>query len=287
MDFYEKTLNEQGIEGLLAKAEKERKKEEEKDDEKPNSQIITLESSALDLSQTILLPAGTYGKHDYPDLLIGMQRLSYNSDVDAVNQRKGWQIANTATAPYEFIENINYSEAIQLNQELGNATLSLVLGREFLRLLDSGINSKKKVYDGTGTVIDNSILRSVFEDITKVQSPYRAEWFDTRFSRAGRDMKITYPIYKGNHWEYITEDLQDCLMENKTPGIVLDDWLKNATPQGLPLKDSKQGNLYYWVPIDERVARFYADSDRAGLNCGRDPTGRDGALGVRCMRAKI
>jgi len=129
-----------------------------------------------------------------------------------------------------------------------------------------------------------SILRSVFEDITKVQSPYRAEWFDTRFSRAGRDMKITYPIYKGNHWEYITEDLQDCLMENKTPGIVLDDWLKNATPQGLPLKDSKQGNLYYWVPIDERVAGFGANSDGACLSCDGDPTDRNGALGVRCVR---
>jgi len=242
-------------------------------------------SSPLDQTGCILLPAGTYGRYDYPDLLIGMQRLSYNSDVQAVNQRKGWQIANTATAPYEFIGNINHEQAIQLNQELGNATPSLVLGREFLRLLDSGINTKNKVYDGAGKTLDEAILKQVFDDITKVKGSWRAEWFDTKFSGTGKDMKITYSIYKGNHWEYTTEDLQDCLMENRIPGIVLKDWLKNATSQGLPLSGARSGNkMYYWSPQDECVAGFYANSDRAGLNCVRDPTDCYGALGVRCVR---
>jgi len=285
MDFYEKTLNEQGIEGLLAKAIR--------DEKVLSSEKIALTPSIIqDPQNYIILPAGTYGKHDYPDLLIGMRRLSYNSDVEAVNQRNGWQIKNTAKVvdvnhSYDYIGNINHEQAIQLNQELGNATPSLVLGREFLRLLDSGINSKKKVYDGAGKTLDGVILRRVFDDITKVQDPRRAEWFDTGFSGTKKDMKITYPVYTENHWEYTTEDLEDCLMKNRILGIVLDDWLTNSTSQGLPLKDSKKGELSYRYPKNKRVARFGAYSIWFGLDCGWYPSYAYASLGVRCMRAKI
>jgi hypothetical protein len=68
----------------------------------------------------------------------------------------------------------------------------------------------------------------------------------------------------------------------------------NLTPEGLPkTKSSKQKylqgeNLYYLSPVDGRVVGFYADSVRAGLFCGRNPSLRDSDLGVRAVRlAKI
>ena len=51
-----------------------------------------------------------------------------------------------------------------------------------------------------------------------------------------------------------------------------------------PREDVKQGNLVYWYPINRGMARLYADSDRAFLNCYRDPANSYDRLG---SRAKI
>lgn len=39
-------------------------------------------------------------------------------------------------------------------------------------------------------------------------------------------------------------------------------------------------NMYFWRLENEKVARFGADSDRAGLDCDGDPTGSNSGLGV-------
>ena len=74
-------------------------------------------------------------------------------------------------------------------------------------------------------------------------------------------------------------------MEDKTPGILLEDWIngKNITSQGLPNKNISSGDLYYWHPRSDNnsVARFSAGSDRANLGCTRGPSGAYSDLGVR------
>ena len=56
--------------------------------------------------------------------------------------------------------------------------------------------------------------------------------------------------------------------------------------QSLPTKpfasqENKPGeNIYFWTPLENRVARFGAGSVRAGLGCGRDPVDRYSSLGV-------
>jgi hypothetical protein len=77
-----------------------------------------------------------------------------------------------------------------------------------------------------------------------------------------------------------SEPLESCLMEDKKPGIDLNDWLDNSTSQGLPITNAKDGDLYYWFPRDERVAGFFANSGRAFLNCNRNPLDSYSSLGV-------
>lgn len=115
----------------------------------------------------------------------------------------------------------------------------------------------------------------IYEDITVVRSPWRAEWLDAFF----KEEKGVMYIYTRNTQK--KEKLIPCLMKNKTPGIDLNDWLNNPTKQGLPKSNVKEGKLYYWCPENGTVARFLADSGRASLNCGRNPQSSDSALGVR------
>jgi hypothetical protein len=72
-------------------------------------------------------------------------------------------------------------------------------------------------------------------------------------------------------------------MKDKTPGISLDDYINNNfTDQGLPNKNVKSGDLYYWNPRSDNnsVARFGVGSDGAGLDCDGGPSGTDSSLGV-------
>ena len=75
-------------------------------------------------------------------------------------------------------------------------------------------------------------------------------------------------------------------MQDKTPGISLDHWLSNANSQGLPIPNTNNGDLYYWHPRDNSVARFGSDSGWAGLNCVGGPGDSCPALGVRGARKK-
>ena len=89
-------------------------------------------------------------------------------------------------------------------------------------------------------------------------------------------------LYILTHNKAKSEKLEDCLMDDKTPGINLGDWVsgKSVANQGLPSKKISKGDLYYWHPRDGQVARFIAFSDRAFLLCDGDPSYRNSVLGV-------
>ena len=119
----------------------------------------------------------------------------------------------------------------------------------------------------------------VYEDVTAVKNPWRAEWSDAYFEQREDGLYIL----TGNKTK--AEKLDEAtLMEDRTPGISLDSWLENPTNHGLPRKNVKKGNLYYWHPRNGIVARFDADSDRTGLFCDRFPSDRVAYLGVRAVK---
>ena len=130
----------------------------------------------------------------------------------------------------------------------------------------------------------NSNNNKILDDILEVRSPWRAEWLDAKFGN--NTITDHKELYK-NKLEKVTENLEDCLMEDKFPGIDLEYWLNNHTKQGLPLKNTPKGNLYYYYPRNGTVARFSADSGRANLDCNRNPDDSDSDLGVRAAKIPI
>ena len=75
-------------------------------------------------------------------------------------------------------------------------------------------------------------------------------------------------------------------MEDKTPGISFGSWLKTANNLGLPTQKTRDGDLYFWHPQNDAVARWVAYSDSAYLVCCGDPAVRNDSLGVRVARKK-
>ena len=114
----------------------------------------------------------------------------------------------------------------------------------------------------------------IYNEITEVRIPWRSNWLDAYFEQRDEGMYVL----TGNKTN--AEKLDDCLMEDKTPGIDIEDWLNNPTKQGLPKLNSPKGEMYYWSPRNGAVARFDADFDRADLGCDWYPLVTYSDLGV-------
>ncbi len=129
----------------------------------------------------------------------------------------------------------------------------------------------------------------VYNDITEVRSPWRAEWIDADFKIKNKKLYINSNHVLDSNGNLIPEDSKPLsrITLMKDSRISLEDWIKkNHTKQGFPTKKTKSGDLYYWYPKDDNnsVARFYAYDVGSGFSCGRDPSGRSFSLGVRAVR---
>ena len=155
----------------------------------------------------------------------------------------------------------NWDETYELLSQEG---LRMPTMEEFRRTLAYFKNSNKQE------------LQNLYKEITEVREPWRSEWIDAYFEKR----KDGFYLLTSNKSK--AEKLETCLMKDKIPGINLDDWLegKNVTSQGLPDSNIKKGELYYWHPEDGRVARFYANSGGACLDCYWNPSDRVSVLGV-------
>ena len=234
----------------------------------PITKIIT-PTSLQTPENYILLPQTT----EHPDLLIAKNRLFYDTEVDKAAKKLGLNLENNSQG---YIGNINWEQALKLNNEAGNFTLNPKLFAEFLKLLKSG-----RPLDGKGVQVNSSELENILKEIIEVRSPYRAEWLDAKYSKLGAQLQVNYHKFdsSGKLIE-VTETLDtDTMLQNKTPGINLDDWVNNPTSQGLPRTSVKEGNLYFWHPRESRVARFGAGPGGAYLGCNGDPQYSDSALG--------
>lgn len=132
----------------------------------------------------------------------------------------------------------------------------------------------------------------IYNDITEVRSPWRAEWLDADFKVKNDKLYINYNHILDKNGNLVPQNSKvldkNTLMKDKIPGISLEDWLDNPSKQGLPTKKTKSGDLYYWCPRSDNnsVARFDAFSSRANLNCDGDPSNRDSNFGVRAAKQR-
>jgi len=133
--------------------------------------------------------------------------------------------------------------------------------------------------------------KDIYNEITEVRSPWRAEWLDADFKKEGKELIVNYHIFDKNGNIVKKSEVLDrnTLMKDKTPGISLQDYLmNNNTNQGLPAKEVKSGGLYYWYPRDDNnsVARFVTYSDGADLDCDRVPSYGYSSRGVRAAKQR-
>ncbi len=236
----------------------------------------------------ILLEGRQHGAYSYPDLLVRTHRLGYTDTVGKVAQTLGLTVKNTAQEQdgSQYIGSIQQKQAIDLVKGLNYVPLTMRLHVDFLKEINSG-REGKRVFDGNGNNVSRKDLEQIWNEITEVRNPWRAEWLDNRFSKKGKQWYVTYhQIQQDGTLNEVTEALEECLMIDKTPGIDLRDWLNRATTQGLPPSNVIDGTMYYRRPQDGAVAWFGADSDRAFLNGSRDLQDSYSALGVRVAKIK-
>jgi len=203
------------------------------------------------LGNYLILEGRAHGSYEYPDILVAAGR---------THQRETWyRLWDSLHAEGKFMPTI----------------------RQYVDFL-SDLRSSKKLSTGDGKELNTQRRVSILDEILELRNPYRAEHLDASFSKQGEQFYITYHKFNSaGSLEQVQEPLQECLMQDKTPGIDLEDWFKKANEQGLPSPKTKKGSLYYWCPREGRVAGFDAYSGRAILNCDRDPLASYSALGVR------
>jgi hypothetical protein len=251
----------------------------EPDDKEEKHVIIPVEFTPEDF---VLLQGRSHGNYSYPNLFVNMYRLGLNKSVETAAKNLRYSIANTAKEKNgrDYIGDINWEQGLKLNLSLGGRTLSPRQYVDFLGLLKSG-----NAVDGNGTKIPKKKLTEVFNEIVQVREPWRAEWLDADFKYLNEKLLIysQHKLVNGNLDASYKKELEGCLIQDATPGIDFDYWLKNATIEGLPPANNSKGKLYYWCPDKDNnsVAGFGADSGWAGLLCYRNPSFTYSSLGVR------
>jgi len=219
------------------------------------------------------------GKGKYPDFYVSMYRLGYDKNVGKVANELDFNVENTAEEGngFGYVGNINHNQALTLNTKLGGFTLPTLYFADMLYQLIETIKGNRKTYDGDKKEIDSKKIELFYDEITGVRGPWRGEHLDGEFG----DNTITYHKFVNGKFQKVTEELEDCLMQDKLPGIDLEDWVKNPNSQGLPRKEAKKGSSYHGFPRDGAAAWFSADSVWAGLSCDGGPRVSYAGLGVR------
>ena len=184
----------------------------------------------------------------------------------------------------------NWFESHKLLQEQGNRMLIIPEFIEFLKYLKSQSNNQE--------------YQNIYKNITGGKNYWKAEWLDADFKINPKldffreDNNILRLLIRYNHIldsnrNLIPKNLKyldlNTLMKDKTPGINLEDFLNYShTTQGLPTKEVKSGNNYYWYPRRDNnsVARFSSVNDKASLVCNGNPSYANSNLGVRAVKEK-
>jgi len=120
----------------------------------------------------------------------------------------------------------------------------------------------------------------IFNDITEVRSPWRAEWLNARFEERNGLYMISENVLVNGRYQDIEQKLDNYLNKDKIPGISLDEWINSNASHGLPIAKMGKGPLYYRPPVKGCVAWFVSGSAWAALYCPRLPDSSSASLGV-------
>ncbi len=218
-------------------------------------------------SQYIMLPE-TKGSYQHPALPISQTR-----------ERKKRQYSPTRFLYEGEWADQKWADQREILKQCSQVMPPPYLFVEMLNHLRSG----KKVHDENGERLSRKTIDGILDEVCGVREPWRGEYLNARFSMKNGNMMISHVVFdsKGMPQEVLEELDPDTLMEDRLPGISLNDWLKRATPQGFPRKRVGRGEVVYTHPEDGRVVGVGADAGRFGVDC--DWGSRDSlpAFGVR------
>ncbi len=232
----------------------------------------------------IFLPERTHGSYSYPNTWVSKKRLGFNKDVEEIAKKLNLTVQNTAKEKdgHDYIGSINHKQSLDINEALGNITLTQRQYIDLFLLLKSG-----NVLDGNTARVSKSDIESILDEMLGKRDPGRSEWTSNKFKDVRGTLNIIYPVFKGGKWQEVTEPLEHYVKES----CYVD--LASFNRQGMPTRKStiqkyKFGeNIYYYPPVDCAVAWFYAVSDGAWLSCGRGPSNSYTGLGVRPSRTSV
>ena len=136
---------------------------------------------------------------------------------------------------------------------------------EFVKYIKSPEGQKKERL--AKIILENILFINQYEENIK------HEWLDAKFVMIAGKMCVNYHSFD-NNGKIIKkqEELEPYLGGDVTPGIDLNQWLKNHTKQGLPpLKPlTIVGRLHYFAPVEDKVAYFSMGSNEIKFGCIRD-----------------
>jgi len=186
-------------------------------------------------------------------------------------------------AKNKIYHNHNWNDTHKLLQENNRFMLTLPEMYDFIQQLKEGIEGLIEVHNVSNDIILIDELIKIYDEMLKIGN-WRAEWLDARFEKRKDGLYVHYDhrIQQDDSLKPLkTEKLEDCVRED----CYVD--LSSFNKQGMPIKKLNvqsyvQGkNIYYWSLVNGKVARLFAVSAGAYLDCSRDPSGLDDRLGVR------
>lgn len=124
--------------------------------------------------------------------------------------------------------------------------------------------------------------KDFYKKLINKTDKWEGEWLDAKFVGVGKNMRIIYHTFENGQIVEKSEKLdQNTLRQNISPGISLESWIKNPTPQGLPKQSVQSGETYWWAPENNTVAGFDSYPDRVSLSARALPSWRNSDVGVR------
>ena len=257
-------------------------------------------------------------KYQIPKIIFGqeikgaMERLQEGQDNQPTNPTQITQINTNIKNPQDYIQvpeviglhggnviiskfeipdanNKNYEETHKFILQKG---LYVPTPNIFMPHFANVCKAKKgetQLLDGNGKIIQNSELEDIYQHLTTNHiSAYETSrlgawtWLNARFIEGSGfnnlDLETIISIKSDGSFETKKTPLANCLGSDGYAKI-------KFNTQGFSNENSEnkyiQGeNIYFWKPVKDRVARFYAVSGRASLDCGGGPTGSNDSLGV-------
>ena len=134
--------------------------------------------------------------------------------------------------------------------------------------------------------------QDIYKEITEVRSPLREEWLDANFKVRKDGQLYVYDKHVLNKDGKIISQRPPRLLQKNTlrqnRKISLEYWIRNSTGQGLPIENSKEGEMHYWAPMDDdkSVARFDVGPDGINFACSRIPSFKSPNIGVRAAKRR-